>query len=81
MKRAGIDIFQSKKYKPPTRVIIRETSIKTMRYSLVSVKLAITQRLKVGMVRMRHKRTLCTVSENISYLMHYGRQYEDSLKT
>lgn len=66
MKRAGIDIFQSKKYKPPTRVIIRETSIKTMRYSLVSVKLATTQRLKVGDGEDETQKDLCTVSENIS---------------
>lgn len=41
-------LSKEKKYKPSTQVIIRETSIRTMRYSLVSVELAITQSLKVG---------------------------------
>lgn len=41
-------LSKEKKCKPSTQVIIRETSIRTMRYSLVSVELAITQSLKVG---------------------------------
>lgn len=59
-------LSKEKKYKPSTQVIIRETSIRTMRYSLVSVKLAITQSLKIGDGEDEDKRTLCTVSENIS---------------
>lgn len=66
MKRAGTDIFQKKKYKPSTQVIIRETSIRTMRYSFESVELAVIQSLKVGDGEDEAQNDLVYCCENIS---------------
>lgn len=59
-------------YKPSTQLIVRETSNKTViRHSLVSVRLAIIyKRLKIVIVRMRHKKEPCALFVRLCVLTH-----------
>ena len=71
-----------------TLLVIREMQIKTMRYHLISVRMAITKKKKkkknLQTINVREdvekREPSYTVGRNVHWYSHYGEQYGSSSK-
>ena len=65
-----------------TSLIIREKQIKTTRYNLTAVRMAIVKKLQTinAGEGVEKREPSCTVGGNVNWYSHYGEQYGGSLK-